>query len=310
MIDYLQEIVLPAFINDKYFRSRGSTSFHIIDSRLENLGSADNPDYCLIGRFVKSTVLHRTQIFDENTGELTPDELSIESAPSAFFVLRLLGHRLIYFAETPFAPDIDSLQASLRMHLKWAWEGYVRARHKETGETLKAIRAEVPRPTLQINTMVGGDNVRAFIDRFEKINRLTIVVHERNDEEDAYDLVEAIEAHREFVGGKKSKLETRSKEGLDKEATIETIEGAGRSGNQSTTVSGIDEQGTKLKGNQNDYAVTDRLPVPPANAKAKGKSLLAKLMDAGQQGKVSLGNGTEALRERIRNLFEGNDDQV
>ena len=112
LLDYAEEIVIPAFTHDTYVRSYGKhTHYHFYKVKFVKLDEiAGIPVFALAGRFVKDTMLTRHQVFEEQVG-LIQDEQEMRSSPSAFFVLILNNHRLIYFPETPHAPEFNSFAA-------------------------------------------------------------------------------------------------------------------------------------------------------------------------------------------------------
>jgi len=115
LLDYAEEVVIPAFTRDTYVRSFGDrTHYHFYEVELLNLAEQGKyPIWVLAGRFIKDTELRREQIFDEEKG-LIKDEQSMQSAPSAFFILILNNHRLIYFPETAHAPDLSAFKSTVR----------------------------------------------------------------------------------------------------------------------------------------------------------------------------------------------------
>src|ERR1700723_2454744 len=114
LLDYAKEIVLPAFFDDTYIRSYGKKAqffFHEVEQVVLN-GDKENPILGISGRFIKNTYLTREQIFDPEKG-IVLDPANIQSSPSAFFLLILNNHRLIYFPETAHAPDLKTFRATL-----------------------------------------------------------------------------------------------------------------------------------------------------------------------------------------------------
>lgn len=66
----------------------------------------------IAGRFIKNTELSREQ-YENDKGELIRDTQGMPSAPSAIFVLMLNSHRLLYVAETKFAPNLNTFKATV-----------------------------------------------------------------------------------------------------------------------------------------------------------------------------------------------------
>jgi hypothetical protein len=91
LLDYAGEIVIPALTDPELRRSYGSTSYFITSAHIVELDQASET-FAVIGRFVKDTMLRRTQIYKHSV-DLIHDEASIESAPSAYSVLVLNNHQ-------------------------------------------------------------------------------------------------------------------------------------------------------------------------------------------------------------------------
>ena len=196
LLDYAEEIVIPAFTR-AYVRTYGErTHYHFYNVelvKLEDVG--DVPVLALAGRFIKNTELTRHQIFDARQG-LVQDERSMASSPSAYFVLILNNHRLIYFPETPHAPDFSSFGATCRRFLVNARSEYVDGVHRQRREdgdrvTKQAVYEEHPRPTLDVIPLTGQDSVEQFMRRYEVLKRIDFRLVRPND-----DIGPAICSHR------------------------------------------------------------------------------------------------------------------
>ncbi|MDN5513574.1 hypothetical protein [Acinetobacter sp.] len=102
LMDLFNEVVLPAFNRDDKWKIANGT-FFFKDVSLINYQANNEMYYALAGKFIRNTLLKRQQYHNEVTGELIQDEQSLPSSPSAFFVLILNNHRLIYLKETKHA---------------------------------------------------------------------------------------------------------------------------------------------------------------------------------------------------------------
>jgi hypothetical protein len=126
LLDYAKEIVLPAFFDDTYIRSYGKKAqffFYEVQQVVLN-EDKDNPILGIAGRFIKNTYLAREQIFDPEKG-IVADAASIQSSPSASFLLILNNHRLVYFPETAHAPDLITFRATALDFIKRKHKAFV-----------------------------------------------------------------------------------------------------------------------------------------------------------------------------------------
>ncbi|MCY4503883.1 MAG: hypothetical protein OXE57_20330 [Alphaproteobacteria bacterium] len=178
LLDYIEEIVIPAFTRDTYVRSYGQHTHYYFYNvelvRLDEIG--DIPILGLAGQFVKDTELTRHQVLDEEQG-LVHDEQTLQSSPSAFFVLVLNHHRLVYLPETPYAPDFVSFEATAKRflrnrHKEYISELYSRSRNANSRVTKKALYEEHPSPTLDVIPLTGQDDIREFLGQYKTLKRI------------------------------------------------------------------------------------------------------------------------------------------
>ena len=125
LLDYLDEIVVPAFLNRgvRTFKD-GKYFFHSV--QVFNLGNAKNqPELAICGRFVKDMVVRSEQRYDAATDTVLPDNQRMETAPSAIFALLLASHKLIYLLETASAPGLESFRSTVNSFLGKARLKYI-----------------------------------------------------------------------------------------------------------------------------------------------------------------------------------------
>lgn len=283
LLDYAIEIVIPAFTRDTYVRSYGDTThYHFYEVEIVILDAdSDPPVVGLAGRFIKNTELTRYQIFDQRKG-LVQDEQRMPSATSVFFVLILNNHRLIYFPETPHAPDLNVFRTTAQQFMRQRHKEFINELYEELhpGDgsiTKKVLNETHPRPSLEIIPLTTAEDIAAFIHRYEILKRIDFRLVRPNDDIDAGEIFEQIRELSAGLNANKTKVTTANpKDGLDIETSIETVTEATERGNQDITLSGTDHDGHKLSGNNEHfqiYAPIDKVP------KAK-PSLVAKLYEA------------------------------
>lgn len=289
LLDYAKRIVIPAFTKDTYVRSYGKrTHYHFYEVELMNLAEdGEGPIMVLAGRFVKQTELTRTQIFDDNKG-LVQDEASLLSAPSAFFVLILNNHRLIYFPETPHAPDLNAFRVTaqqfLRLqHKEFIDKKYEKTRGDENPPTKKSLYEAHPRPSVEVVPLTGKADIATFMHRFEKLKRINFRVVKPNDDINAGEILGQVRELSDALGSTSTKVTASSGEGLDIAAAIDSVTDATGSGNQEVSVSGVDTDGNALSGSNEQF----RLSTEIKNVPLKKASLVKRLVDKFTQLKLS-----------------------
>jgi len=318
--DYLLEIVAPAFTKDTYVRTYGSTThFHFYEVDVVTVDDkVDPPMKALAGRFIKDTELTRYQVFDEKKG-LVHDEQRMRSSPSAFFVLLLNNHRLIYFPETPHAPTLSEFKTTaehfLRLrHKEYIDELYKRAKSarntiptrdkKEPLITKKQLNEEHQRPTLELVPLTAAQGVRAFIERYETLKNINFRIVKPNPDIDAGEIFsEFRELTKELNGNRASVTVSNAKEGLNIKAAIEAVTDATKSGNQDISLNGVDHSGNTLTGSNDQFQISVPIDDVPPTKKGLIERLYAAfeaLVDSGDITLLKLtGDDLEKIRRSI-----------
>ena len=269
-MDYAAEIVIPAFTQGNHVRSHGErTHFHFFDVQFVRLGEeADVPVLALAGRFVKDTELTRHQVLDRDRG-LIHDEQTMRSSPSAYFVLILNNHRLIYMPETPHAPDFRSFAATARQFLKAEHRQYIERLYAAAGEagesvTKRALNETHPAPTLEVIPLTGQDSIERFIGQYDVLKRIEFRLVRPNDDIDAGEILRQVRALAQGVNSQNTRVSVTNGEGLDRSAAVEAVVAATGAGNQEVTIEGVDQDGNRLSGNNQSFQVNAPLGVVPA----------------------------------------------
>lgn len=268
LLDLAEEVVFPALLDTSLQRRYGETSYFFFDVSIKNFGTPSAPSVGIVGRLVKNTILRRTQTFSPDVG-LQPDPLAISSAPSAHFLLLLENHRLVYFAETPDAPDMSAFALTARYVIKNHYDRFLRRtkeQNRDSGLTLSELQKRIPPPTINLVPLTSSMSIRDFVNRYKKIRQFRIRVITPNDEIDADELMSAIRASKDRVGADNSSLVHQNKEGMDIASVAEEIEKSSKSGNQIVGLSGIDKEGNLLLGNNENFKLSVPLDGKPESA--------------------------------------------
>jgi len=309
LVDYLGDIVVRAFTDDTLVSNRRGASFYFLDVELVELTPGVG-NWAIAGRFVHDTVLRRTQVYQEGRG-LVHDEATLQSSPSAFFVLTLDDHRLIYFAETEYAPSISSFRATVYAFVKKKYAALLESEYKnlnndsERRVTKRDVSRIHPPPTLTIIPLTNHDDIASFLARYSVIRRLDIVVHKPNREVDGEDAVNNLQALRKQLGADKGKFTVSDTEGLDPGGTREALEDITGSPNVDTTVSGLDQAGDKLEGSNEDFSVRAEVDIPQLETPNMARRLFAKMEELRQRAVLRLPDPSIEIRRRIQQIIHG-----
>ena len=109
LLDCFDSIVMPA-LNSGIERQQGNNTFLLmnVEIKQDTVG-----EYILTGLIVKSTVLERKSMFDEN-GNLVERDDVYPTAPFSTFIIYLKNHRMILVENQKGSPSLDSFQSTIR----------------------------------------------------------------------------------------------------------------------------------------------------------------------------------------------------
>jgi hypothetical protein len=292
LIDYLGEVVVPAFTDVDLKRTNSETSYYLLDVKIFELGIGKDSQPAIAGRFVKDTTLHRTQVVDKR--RVVREPATMKSAPTSFFVLTIANHRLIYYAETQYAPGLKEFEVALRDFLTQKHKQFLRL------DTTKRIAT---RPSLKIVAVAGKEEIAEFIRRYDTLTRLVVEVHPRNDETDASEMLESVNARREKIKAKDAKLTFSNPKGMDIEEASKTVSELGEQGNQTISTLGKDENGLKLVGQDTDFSITVPVENPPRGTVPRAEALNDRFEELSAAGTLTIPKPAQKMLARVRDIL-------
>lgn len=297
LLDFLEEIVVPAFLNGhvRTFKD-GQYFFHSVE--ILNLGRKSQPEFAICGRFVKDMVVVSEQRYDSSTNRLVIDSKKMETAPSAIFVLLLASHKLIYLLETANAPGLESFRSTVSNFLAKARTNYLgdiysRAETQsltpsETGRfpvadqagnfirvTKTRLNELLPAADLEIVPLANDESLRAFVSRFKVLQTATMRLVKPNSELDNDDFLAAVREKSNAVGSETASLTYKNQDGLVKKYVVEQLEAAAAEGNTEIKLEGKDASGLALKGTNSEFKVVSYLTSKPVELLAAGRAMLS-----------------------------------
>ena len=302
LLDFAEEIVIPCFFDDSLVRTHGSSSYYIYEPTWIDLGSEDERELAISGRFVKDIVLTREQVF--NQGKLVEDYDELQSSPSAFFVLLFRDHRLLYFSETAHAPDISAFASTMQIYLRRKWRAHLKLVHDSSSDkvTYANLRKEIPMPTLNILPLAKTGSVRSLLEGFDKVTRLKFRLIRPNHEIDASKVLQSVRDRLQPLEPARLDIELAQSEGLDPDETADAVEEAAKSMNTDIILSGVDSEGNKLKIENEDLALRIPIAHPPKTKKSLRKRLYAAFQEQLAEGSITRHSMTDKVRRKIEQL--------
>lgn len=312
LLDYAEEIVLPAFLNRGHIRKHGDTEFRFYNTKLRQLGIYEGePILGVTGHFVKDTKLRRQQIFREDQG-LVANERSMESAPSSFFILILNNHRLLYFAETAGAPDLNTFGATSEAFLRIEWARYLRQRVQHENVTRRGVERvtvrhmskRVPTPVVAVVRVAGEDAITESISRFGKVTQLRLKLVEPNDETDASEAVAAIEQSLRPLEPSRLEVLVSGPKGLNKEEVERAVGEVTQGQNTYVVVDGEDEAGLRMQADNDEFALSVPIADPPADDDGLTDTIFDEYQALTAEGKVKGLTPIAHVVEKLRRLAQ------
>lgn len=318
LVDYLNEIVFPAFFDTSLTRKYGQSKYFFDEVKLVDL-TDDNADEKVIGisgRIIKDTMLYRDQIFESGEG-LVRDRDSLRSCPSAIFLLIVNNHRLIYVKETRYAPSKEQFKSALLVFLKRKRIVYVNEQlEKEIGnsditqkrrnEIKQEIGLKIGIPKIELVRLTSMEGIENFVKKFEILKTLEIILKDRNDENDNDEFFEDLQNRKDAIKSKRTSIRHTNKNGLSKNDATKEIADATAQGNQEVRVSGVDKAGDTISGNNEKFQIRKTLSslskVPATAAKKLYKSFNELIADGTIQ--------VPATPDKARNAIENIDERI
>ena len=284
LLDAFESIVFPSFHEQKYIRKFKDTEYFFTQTQLVLLDNDDvpaptiPPDFigpvplkiptlALCGRIVKKTIFKREQIFQD--GLLIRDPQTLENHPSSIFVLLLNDHRLMLCKEVAGAPTLEEFANTSKHCLAKRYNSFsdyeikknIRLRKKKPHTPRlyrKNIYENLGTPKLRVTPLTDTRTLRNFVELFSVVNRLSIELLPTNSENISLDAFWAkMEEQKDDLNSNKAQLvfTNRETDGLDSNAVISKTESATQMANSKIVISGKDENGVRLSGNNDSFTL-------------------------------------------------------
>lgn len=302
LLDLAEEIVIPAFL-EGHRRDYRNGSYFFLNTELIDLGDdPENPFLCIIGKFIKDTVLRREQRYDDELGEVIADEEFLQSSPDALFVLILNNHRLLYLKETSFAPNITSFQATVKEFLFRQYHILLRRLEGEY-DSLEDLEREYPPPDLRIIPLSNTSNLREFINKYQILKSVEVRLYPRNSNLDNDPFFDIMAQKRRAIHSSVTVFRHENRgDGLDKEESIEQLEEVSSQANHRIKMQGEDVNGNKLVGTNEDIKIEVPVEYIPTNTIEAAHHLKTVYTNLIQNGVVASDRIIDNVTNKIKQI--------
>ena len=313
--DLFNEIVLPAFTDESLVRTYGKTTYRFQEVQLLDLGTEEEPEPAIAGRFIKDTVVKREQYFDQTSQKLVADERDMPSAPSVTFTLLLATHKLLYLRETSDAPGMTAFRGTLLKRLTYKYMDFIKAylerakKENDPATTKKSVMEEFLPPDLLIIPLSSPDGFAEFVAKFGLLQRVKVILTSVNAEGDNTGLLEKLRAEKNAVGAQKATFIEESREaGLDKDAVVKQLGTAAAEANAQIRLDGKTPAGTPLDFDNEKMKV--RVPIPnlPEDIAGRAARSYHEFERLKTDGTIITGKINEAEAAKMRQVFRSKKD--
>lgn len=306
LLDLAEQIVIPAFTDKNLVRTYGDTRYFFYGVKKVTLEAGRKPVLGIAGRIVKDTKIVREQIYDTERG-LVRNRKALRSAPSAFFLLILNNHRLLYIRETSDAPPKAAFRTTLLSFLRTKYKEHIDKEHEKAKEssnlvTKKQLMESLERPTLQLIPLTSGEGIEEFVSKYEVLQVLEFKLGRRNDENDNEPFFEQLQEKKDELGSNVSSVRHQNASGLNKTRAREEIAEATQQGNQLVRLSGLDQEGDRLLGNNENFQLRKPIGEIGANVKSAAEKAYRSFKSLVADGIVKLPAIQPEVLAKVREL--------
>lgn len=301
LMDMLHEIIIPAFtIEDTWKVKRGNFFFQ--STQIIELPNQSEKTFAIIGRFIRDTKLTSTQIYDYETKELISQKDSIQTSPSALFVLILNNHRLIYLKETPHAPTLEMFKETCQTFFRRQTRLHAESLLQDSR---KDFIVQYGLPDIHITPLNTKESLEDFLTQYKTIQSIKITLKKRNDElQFKNDLIKRAQLKSDAMQSNNTTLIfSNKKSGLNFNETLDQLTEATEQGNQGIQIEGFNANGDLIKGNNDKFKVIKTIKdINLDNILATGKKLYGSFLKLTSQKEIIVPPTKPAVIEQLKTL--------
>lgn len=293
LLDLAHDVVIPAFLSE-FHRSYKDIKYFLTDTSLIDVSDKGRTELALIGRFVKLSKVSRDQVYEG--GKIVKDKRELDTAPTSLFVLLLSNHKLLYVRETSGAPSIETFATTIESFISVQLKNWINGEHerlKEAGKkvTKKKLYETYPLPEVNIVELSSEFTINQFVKKFSVLNSVEIKLVDTNHEIDNSPLFDRLRNVKDNLGADSLTVKNEKKGllGLKKAYAAKLVAGPAEEGNSRITLRGLDSEGDKLQGNNDEFKLSVPIELP-----SKVQTASARMIDVYNK---TLGAGLITIKE-------------
>ena len=227
------------------------------------------------------------------------------------FVLLLENHRLIFCREVSGAPSIQNFESTSQSFLHSRHKEFIASLFSQKEEELKsvpprgtktALLREFPPPDLRVTPLSDRESLEGFIDRFKTIEQLTIKLLPTNHEEINNDdfWIDFSRRNEQMQSSSTTVRFVNNKDGLKADEVVAQTSAATEMGNSSVSLTGHDDQGDLIKGNNEDFTLTVEVGDLPNSIEEAGVAMHKNFLNLSRRGFIVLPALAAGILDRVR----------
>ena len=314
LLSRFTEVVWPAFKSRAFVRKLKQGTIFFIDSEIVKVTDEDGQSWTILcGRIVKDTMLVREQVFRD---QLIQDHKELRNSPSSLFFIFLENHRLMYVREVVGAPSLLTFGSTCTRifndrHKQFLRELKKQSRHEHAINpkrrilSLAELEEEHPFPLVRVTPLTDKGDLQQFIEKFERVERLSIKLLPTNHEEINNDQFwKKLDGIGHEVGSNPQVIfHDKKKKGLSPDVVVEQAASASEFGNAAISIRGTDLAGGVLKGNNTDF--THAVPAPEISRKiaVAAKTVANAFKQSLKSGLIKVPSATTQVVSMISKIF-------
>ncbi|MFB5673569.1 hypothetical protein ACE3NQ_13485 [Paenibacillus terreus] len=188
MLEYLEEIVLPAF-KSKIEREDDGNRYLFDDVQIVELRGY----YFIVGEFIKRTTLEIRSRYSEKDGIRDTNE-RVPSDPYSLFIISLNNHRMILIKNQKGSPDIRSFNTTAKIIIGQ----YVKNMNKE----ITIHKDKLPKPNLNVVAIPFSETIQQELRKVKKVKYIKLKFYPLNGDIPVNSIFNALREEMIEVGSK------------------------------------------------------------------------------------------------------------
>jgi hypothetical protein len=247
--------------------------------------------------------LTRSQVYDKSNKSLVEDEESIQSSPSALFILILNNHRLLYLEETAFAPPLSAFTKTIKSFIFESHSQFI-LHLQNTGLSQQEAKREYPTPELKIIPISNTTNLRQFVDKYTKVESVIVKLYKTNSNSNNNPFFDNFAEKMTKIQSSVSTLKYENKtEGLNEDEIIDQLQEVASQANYHFNLRGKDTEGNTLVGSNEDIKVKVPMPEIPEELESASQAIVSKYQKLIGSGILSPPNIIDLVGDKIKQVL-------